>query len=271
MKSLSLYTNSDPPQLLGPPQSFSYGIIAAGGREREEEEERERERERECVCVSEWVSDKLLRQTYPSGTHKRIITWLSWEELCCKQWEYDSGEIWPLTCPWNLSWKWKHCKSFVHRDTRQHQHYPRIVSAKLDPDPESGDNLNRRILAWTIFANSQSPMEEHKVRASLRPPPPPHQQPLWLYTGDVPNQTIFLTMNEVKDGIYSNEWMRRQWHEDGGMEKWSVLVGWNWSNWRSLGKTPIKIQYFRTLLFLKWHRNSNELWTSIGTDEWSNH
>ena len=67
------------PQLRGAPLSYSYGIIAGRwGRERD---------------------NKLLRQISASGTSSSLITWLSWEELCSKQWEVDSGEIWPLICP----------------------------------------------------------------------------------------------------------------------------------------------------------------------------
>ena len=57
--------------------------------------------------VGEREIGKLLRYISAYETSNRLITWLSWEKLCCKKWEFDSGEMWPLICLWNLLWKWK--------------------------------------------------------------------------------------------------------------------------------------------------------------------
>ena len=43
---------------------------------------------------------------FQRGTPNRLITWLSWEELCCKEREIGGGEYLPLLCPWNLWRKW---------------------------------------------------------------------------------------------------------------------------------------------------------------------
>ena len=86
-----------------------------------------------------------------------------------------------------------------------------------------------------MFAKAQSPMEEHMVCALLCLPPNCIIRPIhWWCTTSI---TVFsITMNEVKDNRdLMNENMK--WHE-GGMEKWSVLVVWNWENGRTTQKIP---------------------------------
>ena len=44
-------------------------------------------------------------------------------------------------------------------------------------------------------------------------------------------------MNEVNDNM---KWMNEnmKWYEEGGIEKWRILMGWNWGIWGNSEKNP---------------------------------
>ena len=80
--------------------------------------------------------------------------------------------------------------------------------------PKNGDHWSAILDPFCPRRCSLSPLEEHMVRAPLPPPPP-----TGMYTQVVRQTEVFFpTVNET-------------WRK--GIEKWRVLVRWNWRN----GKT----------------------------------
>ena len=78
-------------------------------------------------------------------------------------------------------------------------------------------SYSRPILPQTMFTKAQRAMEEHMVRAPLRP-----HQPVRLYTGGVPNQTIFIVIFVYISHLISSYCFFR-WFFFSSLLRWNVV------------------------------------------------